>query len=117
MKKLFFTIICIAVVLCGCGTANSDEHQKVTINMPEDNSVNDYRTEDKVNPDNIGWDDLAVSDKINTDNLYCGNKNSKKYHFKSCTALNNTKDENKVFYKTKEQYLENGFTPCQICNP
>ena len=85
--------------------------------MPEDNLVNGYRTEDNVNSDKISWDDIALSDKVNTENLYCGNKNSKKFHLKTCNSLKNTKAENKVFYRTKEQYIENGYIPCQICNP
>ena len=48
---------------------------------------------------------------------YFGNKNSKKFHKASCSALKNTKEENKVFYKTKDEFIKYNYSPCKMCNP
>jgi methylphosphotriester-DNA--protein-cysteine methyltransferase len=42
-------------------------------------------------------------------------KNSKRFHLLSCVSVRNLKEENKVFFKTREEALKNNFTPCRVC--
>ncbi len=56
--------------------------------------------------------------KENEKNIsYCGNKNSKKFHKSTCGALKNTKDKNKVYLGSKNEFLKNGYNACKLCKP
>jgi beta-lactamase superfamily II metal-dependent hydrolase len=46
---------------------------------------------------------------------YVGNKNSKKYHKKSCPSVEVMLDKNKVYFSNKKEADEKGYTPCKSC--
>ncbi|MBF7083023.1 hypothetical protein IT084_08540 [Desulfallas sp. Bu1-1] len=46
---------------------------------------------------------------------YIGNKNSKKFHLPSCSTL--PAEYNRVYFKTREEAVSAGYTPCKRCNP
>lgn len=132
MKKFLSIIILLLLsfTFCGCQEDNitTSQKQQVVINLPKDDTVNGYRLEDKKEntiPDKIsGAEVLPHSSQTtnstayeNTNITYCGNKNSKKFHKSTCGALKNTKDENKIYFETRDEFIENGYTACKLCNP
>jgi len=46
---------------------------------------------------------------------YIGNKNSKKFHVNGCKSL--PKEENRVILDSREEAINNGYTPCGMCKP
>jgi beta-lactamase superfamily II metal-dependent hydrolase len=46
---------------------------------------------------------------------YIGNKNSKKFHLPSCSTL--PAEQNRVYFKTREEAINAGYVPCKRCNP
>lgn len=48
---------------------------------------------------------------------YIGNRNSHKFHYFWCTSVNQMKDKNKVGFHFREEAIEQGFIPCNNCNP
>jgi len=42
-------------------------------------------------------------------------KNGKKYHYAWCDSASGIKDENKIFFSTKEEALAAGYTPAANC--
>lgn len=46
---------------------------------------------------------------------YIGNKNSKVFHLESCDQL--PKEENRVYFKSREEFIEKGYRPAKGCNP
>lgn len=48
---------------------------------------------------------------------YVGNKNSKVFHSLNCGSLNNMKDKNKVYFGTRNEATDKGYSPCGTCNP
>lgn len=117
---LIFTIL-IILCLCGCDKDNNDSIKTpVKINLPKDNTVNGYKNE------NSASDDKTAS-KITTENIqinenvkaysYWGNKNSKKFHKANCSSFKNTKEENIVFFNTRNEFVSYGYNPCKICKP
>lgn len=63
---------------------------------------------------------ITTENETETDNntaIYFGNKNSKKYHKSSCDGAKNMKEKNKVYFESEQEALDNGYTPCQNCNP
>lgn len=49
---------------------------------------------------------------------YVGNKNSKIFHKAECDSVADTKPQNRVYFgETREEIVEQGYTPCKRCNP
>ncbi len=115
MKKFLALLISLLLVFSFCGCKSKDTNVAKTpikVNLPTDNRVNGYRKTDS----NIKEGSIILNETTET-YKYFGNKNSKKFHKASCSALKNTKDENKVFYKTREEFVEYNYVPCKMCNP
>lgn len=54
----------------------------------------------------------------NGETTYVLNTNTKKIHYPDCPSLDDTKEKNKeIFNGTREYLIENGYTPCNRCNP
>ena len=125
MKKLIAIILLVflAFIFCGCQKQSDETSQKqpVVINLPKDDTVNGYRLEEKKEnsiPNKIsGADVLPSTNSQNTNISYCGNKNTKKFHKSTCGALKNTKDENKIYFQTRDEFIQNGYNSCKLCNP
>lgn len=139
MKKnkinLFFLFPVIAVILIILSihlnsiAPKTVERNSVTVNVDGTELTSGYDTykeysEDKTAPDSNGMpnyikaEDTAVIDNTETlSNNYCGNKNSKIYHLPGCSSIKKTKEENKVYFKTKDECINNGYKPCSRCKP
>jgi hypothetical protein len=53
-----------------------------------------------------------------TASTYILNISSKKFHYPSCSSVKKMKDSNKkTFTGTREEAIQQGYTPCQICKP
>lgn len=46
---------------------------------------------------------------------YIGNKNSLKFHYEDCSSL--PKEENRVYFTTREDAVLSGYSPCGKCKP
>ena len=46
---------------------------------------------------------------------YIGNKNSKNFHDESCSSL--PKEENRIYFASRQSAVDSGYSPCGICNP
>ena len=120
MKRIFYLIIVLAIIFCGCANkANDNVTQKspIKINMPKDNTVNGYRNQDTDMPDIIDSQTVMPQGDTNLTISYCGNKNSKKFHRPSCTLSQKINDENLYICDSLEELIEGGYEPCKRCNP
>ena len=86
----------------------TESHAQITVNLPADDTVNGYRTENSkpAEPDNA----VKTAD-------YIGNSNSHVFHKPSCSSANTIKEENRVSFKSREDAVKSGYTPCKRCNP
>ncbi len=127
MKRLITVFILIILIsgLTACkGTAESDNISapEVTVKLPEDDSVNGYRTESVISPNsmpqNISGNDVGVSSSTSdkTSYGYCGNKNSKVFHKTECSSVKNMKEKNK-YYAERSVLIDKGYSPCNQCKP
>ena len=48
---------------------------------------------------------------------YIGNKNSHVFHLPNCSGVINMSEKNKVRFSDREEALEQGYTPCSMCEP
>lgn len=125
MKKItsFILILCL---LCGCsadyGMNGTESHAQITVNLPADDTVNGYRTENsKLSemPDTVSAEEVKPAesgDDVKT-TAYIGNSNSRIFHKPSCSSANTMKEENKVSFKSREDAVKSGYAPCKRCKP
>lgn len=125
MKKIT-SIILILCLLCGCsadyGMNGTESHAQITVNLPADDTVNGYRTENSKPsemPDAVSAEDVkpAEPDNVVKTAAYIGNSNSHIFHKPSCSSANTIKGENRVSFKSREDAVKSGYTPCKRCNP
>ncbi len=118
MKRILSLILIFISItsFIGCNNREKDVSKTpITVNMPKDDNVNGYKKNN--NPDiEINNNKITVSESTET-YIYFGNGNSKKFHKVSCSSYKNTKDENKVFYKTRDEFINKDYSPCKMCNP
>ena len=49
---------------------------------------------------------------------YIGNKNTKKFHYPTCSSVGQMKESNKKYLNcTRDQAIQQGFDPCGRCCP
>ncbi|ABS59929.1 thermonuclease family protein [Fervidobacterium nodosum] len=48
---------------------------------------------------------------------YVGNVKTKVFHNSSCRYVKEMDEENKVYFKTREEAIDSGYRPCKVCNP
>ncbi len=49
---------------------------------------------------------------------YILNKNTKKFHYPSCSSADDIKPKNRLeFFGTREEAIQKGYKPCKRCNP
>ena len=125
MKKITYFIL-ILCLLCGCsagsGMNGTESHAQITVNLPADDTVNGYRTENSKPsemPDAVSAEDVkpAEPDNVVKTADYIGNSNSHIFHKPSCSSANTIKEENRVSFKSREDAVKSGYTPCKRCNP
>ena len=128
MKRIT-SLILILFLLCGCSAGadinGAESHAQITVNLPADNTVNGYRTENSKSsemPDAVSTEDVkpAESSEENSATVsatYIGNANSHIFHKSDCGSANKMKEENKVFLKSRDEAISEGYTPCKRCNP
>jgi DNA-entry nuclease len=53
-----------------------------------------------------------------TGTSYIANKNTKKFHYPSCSSVNDMKEKNKLYYEgTRDELIQQGYVPCKRCKP
>lgn len=55
------------------------------------------------------------SAKPNSEQTYVGSKNGTKYHLLHCPGAKQIKEENKIYFGTKEEAQKAGYTPASNC--
>ena len=49
---------------------------------------------------------------------YIANKNTKKFHYPSCSSVSDMKEKNKLYYEgSRDDLINQGYVPCKRCNP
>lgn len=59
-----------------------------------------------------------TADSSTTKKSYVVNKNTKVFHYSYCSSVQKMSDKNKQYIeKTRDNMINDGYTPCKICNP
>lgn len=63
-------------------------------------------------------DESAPRSEVPTEVTYIGNKNTKKFHYPSCSSVGQMKEKNKDYLScSREDAVGMGYVPCKRCNP
>ncbi len=127
---LFLRTVLPQVAIISVGEGNSYGHpEKVVLDRYAQAEIKVYRT-DEVGTICVSTDGKTIKTTYNgvtdeavkqtatpalTETYYIGNKNSKKFHYSTCTGL--PKEENRVEFDSRETAINNGYSPCGICKP
>ena len=62
--------------------------------------------------------ETAESEKKDEEVTYVVNTNTKKFHKPDCSSIRDTKQQNrKETSETREELIDQGYSPCNRCNP
>ena len=128
MKRIISILLIIALVLSlsGCTKAqqNSDnkDTSKPTVVLPDSStaaSINGYKQPEITNPDdkNENTDKTNAAETDNISAAYIANTSSKKFHKSTCSYAKSIKAENLATVESREQLINDGYSPCKRCNP
>jgi competence protein ComEC len=116
-----------AVIMCGADNDYGHPHRE-TLAALEAAGVKVYRTDlhgtiimksdgHNINIDTVGFNNKTTKNppEQKQDNVYIGNKNSLKFHCSDCKSLPAAK--NQVYFKTRDEAVKQGYSPCNKCQP
>lgn len=129
MRRYIISIVLCLILLCGC-SAEKTSKENIKILGADGTPAKEYTSADEViadsnvgenndMPNYIDGSDTAVADgnQFSVSATYFGNKNSKIFHKANCSSAQKTKEENRVYLSTREEFVSKGYSPCKICNP
>lgn len=94
------------IVCCGCSGGLYDS-------PPADLTS----SQDEIDYDIVSeYEESSETAKV-LNGLYYANINSKKFHYNYCEAANKIKNENLYITEFRDELINEGYVPCQICNP
>lgn len=64
-----------------------------------------------------GSANTSLSSADSSQHRYIGNKSSLVFHLGSCKSVNKMSDKNKVYFDSRKQAAESGYSPCGYCKP
>ena len=124
-----------AIISCGAGNKYGHPSSAVLSRL-ERNNVKIFRTDQdgtiicKTDGHNIVWEtnkQRTTGQKTEAKpdeppiraraEEYVGNLSTRKFHFLYCTGAQTMKEENKIYFSSREDAIAIGYAPCGICQP
>ena len=132
MKRLFCLILVFCFVfVCSCDSIKpyneTKDTTKITIEEPTEDSLQDYAVDStgettvSVNTSSTEWENSDTIKENKTDDgfdgTYYANMNTHKFHKSSCSSAKLIKDTNLYITTSREELINDGYSPCLRCNP
>ena len=123
-KIISFIILALLLVvglfvLTGCSDIFSTNNTTNTTNTSKYNTT-ETKTYSTSNISTVTStsNTTAVNETKEIETTYILNKNTKKFHYPSCSSVRQMKDSNKRVYEgSRDDVIGMGYTPCQRCYP
>lgn len=109
-----------AVISCGLDNTYGHPHRESVTRLAE-MGVETYRTDENgtviftTDGNAITVSTTRVSTTPTATASYIGNINSKIFHLSTCSGL--PLEQNRVYFATRNEAINDGYTPCSICKP
>lgn len=68
----------------------------------------------EINLDSL-WSSVIPEDRGNSDWIYVASKESDKYHLKNCRWAENISEKNIIYFRSRQDAAEAGYSPCGTC--
>ncbi len=104
---LIFVIICVALIAFGLGRFSAISEKKTPITIENLASTSTSYVDVKNNTDNTRT--------LSAEKLYVASKNGTKYHYPWCSGGQSIKEENKIWFSSKEEAEKAGYQPASNC--
>ena len=105
--KYLSIFVLASVLIFGLGWLSAIDSKKIPVTIEYDFSVL---------PNNMSEDEISFAEQINKEvGLVVGSKNGSVYHFPWCSGAQRMKEENKVWFASKVEAEEAGYTPAKNC--
>lgn len=117
MKRLF-TFLLAFILLLGLTACSSDTGDKPPISNTQSPYVQRTQNTPEANPaktEIAEKNNITTSVPLEKTEGYIGNKNSKKFHGPSCHTL--PEEKNRVYFDTRDEAIQDGYTSCKKCSP
>ncbi|MBE6733019.1 MAG: hypothetical protein E7561_03380 [Ruminococcaceae bacterium] len=116
MKKFLLLLVLTGVIICLCSCKENNTEKQNTasdfkIIMPKDDSVNGYKTGNPLTEQSDNYYKPSSSDG------YFINTSTKKFHLYECTYAKRGSANGSDTNKSRDQLLNEGYSPCKKCNP
>ena len=76
-----------------------------------------YQKEARENNRGLWGEETAQSDVSADEAAYIGNKNTHKFHLPNCRSVDDMSEANMVYFKQREEAVNENYQPCGICKP
>ncbi len=116
---IVLAIILVALISFGLGRLSKIRENKtpITIENASESTPQEPAIGDKAAGGSSGGANYGGSTSIvgSNEKLYVASKNGTKYHFPWCSGAQTIKEENKIWFSTKEEAEKAGYTPAANC--
>lgn len=111
-KDLFlaFTVIAVALVSFGLGRLSTIRERKTPIKIEYPAGSFQGASVSATNLEAALPSSIGASDK-----MFVASKNGAKYHFPWCSGAQSIKEENRIWFSSKEEAESKGYTPAANC--
>ena len=113
MKKVLIFMLCLNLIfLVACSNdTNSNSRKDIEVFLPNGQTATGEL------PESIDKESVTVQKPKPVAKAYIGSKSTKKFHLADCTWAQKIDNDNKVYFSSYNEFLENGYKPCKSCNP
>ena len=136
MKRIILILLTLLLILTLAGCKRTDlnytakDNSKPTVVLPNSSTAanvngnkqpaNDNtqdKSENKSEENNENKNNSASPATDNITAAYIANTSSKKFHKSTCSYAKSIKAENLATATSREQLINDGYSPCKRCNP
>ncbi len=111
---LMVVIILVAFISFGLGRLSKIRENKTPITIDPSTSL-DYTRDKPLGVKNLPENQQAGVGVGQTEKVYVASKSGTKYHYPWCPGALNIKEENKIWFSSKEEAEKSGYQPASNC--
>ncbi len=108
---LIIVIILVALISFGLGRLSKIRENKIPITI--ENAISNISSASDAS--GVLPDVARSVGKNNSEKLYVASKSGTKYHYPWCAGAVNIKEENKIWFSSKEEAEKSGYSPASNC--
>lgn len=110
---LILILVLVGVSSFGLGRLSALEGSKNDLSILDNKNVKSVKEE--IGKSSLGENTLENNDVLSNQKMYVASKNGKIYYSSSCTGASRIKPENQMWFSSKEEAEDSGYTLAKSC--